>query len=236
MFRTPDERETFVRMLNRMRIAIEETKHKRDLDSNMKKLEVEASEKVLMEESNCLYKSEGPSETVGAVGSTLDSEPRKDSRVRFGQGENSVSVQILQPRDRPRPLSLSSLPENSSCEVDYSVKHRHFTFFVTTWNVGNAAPPSDLTLWLGQTGVHDFYVIGAQECKYNPSFHDDPNLPQNDAESETEVASPANENKTRRWKASRHNRSSSQSGGNRNNATRRLSMMTSDNSWLDGLW
>mgnify|MGYP002393544945 CR=1 FL=1 len=33
--------------------------------------------------------------------------------------------------------------------------------FVGTWNVGNSAPPGDLSPWL-QPGVHDVYAVGAQ--------------------------------------------------------------------------
>mgnify|MGYP001058381058 CR=1 FL=1 len=37
--------------------------------------------------------------------------------------------------------------------------------FVGTWNVGNSAPPGDLSPWL-QPGVHDVYAVGAQECDF----------------------------------------------------------------------
>jgi endonuclease/exonuclease/phosphatase family metal-dependent hydrolase len=39
--------------------------------------------------------------------------------------------------------------------------------FATTWNVGNAAPPRDLSAWI-PCGAYDIYCIGAQECKYTP--------------------------------------------------------------------
>lgn len=36
-----------------------------------------------------------------------------------------------------------------------------------TWNLGNAAPPSDLSPWLGSpSDTFDVVVIGAQECHY----------------------------------------------------------------------
>lgn len=39
---------------------------------------------------------------------------------------------------------------------------------VCTWNVGNAAPPADLSRWLGiSTDTFDIIVIGVQECVYS---------------------------------------------------------------------
>eukprot|EP00250_Pteridium_aquilinum_P010359 c19330_g1_i1 orf=434-2425(+) len=38
--------------------------------------------------------------------------------------------------------------------------------FVGTWNVGNARPADNLSLWLPTTSLHDIIAIGAQECDY----------------------------------------------------------------------
>lgn len=46
-----------------------------------------------------------------------------------------------------------------------------FKLRVCTWNVGNAAPPADLTTWLGldQGPSFDIIVVGAQEANYSSS-------------------------------------------------------------------
>lgn len=37
-----------------------------------------------------------------------------------------------------------------------------------TWNMGNSAPPEDLSAWLPKSGNYDLYAVGLQESKYAP--------------------------------------------------------------------
>eukprot|EP01006_Ploeotia_vitrea_P034919 TRINITY_DN65818_c10_g8_i2.p1 TRINITY_DN65818_c10_g8~~TRINITY_DN65818_c10_g8_i2.p1 ORF type:complete len:641 (-),score=352.78 TRINITY_DN65818_c10_g8_i2:101-2023(-) len=51
-------------------------------------------------------------------------------------------------------------------EYESEAKDRQVSVHVCTWNVGNTPPADDLSAWL-QPG-HDIYVVGSQECKYDP--------------------------------------------------------------------
>ncbi|KNC69777.1 hypothetical protein SARC_17704, partial [Sphaeroforma arctica JP610] len=41
-----------------------------------------------------------------------------------------------------------------------------FSVLVSTWNMGNAKPPRDLTDWLGGGKDYDIVAIGAQEADW----------------------------------------------------------------------
>jgi len=46
-------------------------------------------------------------------------------------------------------------------------KRSDLTIFATTWNVGNACPPENLSSWLGGATLCDVVAVGVQECTYN---------------------------------------------------------------------
>lgn len=43
----------------------------------------------------------------------------------------------------------------------------HVKIFLATFNVGNARPPDDLSVWLAHAGKADIVAVGAQECSYS---------------------------------------------------------------------
>eukprot|EP01097_Dermamoeba_algensis_P006470 TRINITY_DN4052_c0_g1_i1.p1 TRINITY_DN4052_c0_g1~~TRINITY_DN4052_c0_g1_i1.p1 ORF type:complete len:538 (-),score=127.80 TRINITY_DN4052_c0_g1_i1:506-2119(-) len=55
-------------------------------------------------------------------------------------------------------------------KINLTVKEKardKLKLFVTTWNVGNAPPQEDLSVWLPKKGDHvDLVVVGVQECNY----------------------------------------------------------------------
>ena len=61
----------------------------------------------------------------------------------------------------------SGLSENerSSVRALFSLES-NLTLFTTTWNVGNACPPSSIGSWLGHASMFDIVCVGVQECSY----------------------------------------------------------------------
>ncbi|KAF2076071.1 hypothetical protein CYY_002635 [Polysphondylium violaceum] len=45
--------------------------------------------------------------------------------------------------------------------------YQNLSFFVSTWNMGDAPPPSDLNSWIPKD-KYDLYILGVQECEYSP--------------------------------------------------------------------
>ena len=50
-------------------------------------------------------------------------------------------------------------------EVELSLSPENCRLLIVTWNVGNAAPPDDLSALFGRK-EYDLIVIGAQECEF----------------------------------------------------------------------
>ncbi len=44
---------------------------------------------------------------------------------------------------------------------------RKLLIYTGSWNVGNAAPPDDISAWVPKSG-YDIYALGSQECAYEP--------------------------------------------------------------------
>jgi hypothetical protein len=44
---------------------------------------------------------------------------------------------------------------------------RKLLIYSGSWNVGNAAPPDDISAWVPKSG-YDIYALGSQECAYEP--------------------------------------------------------------------
>lgn len=49
---------------------------------------------------------------------------------------------------------------------DEAARPEAVTVSLSTWNVGNAQPPSDLSSWIDKTRASDIVAIGTQECSY----------------------------------------------------------------------
>ena len=72
------------------------------------------------------------------------------------------------PREQENNTSL-----NTSQQVVQNNIHKllhqksDLNIFITTWNVGNTCPNSNVHSWLGGTDLCDMVVVGLQECSYN---------------------------------------------------------------------
>jgi hypothetical protein len=70
----------------------------------------------------------------------------------------------------PRTMQEKSLPSQQVIQKDiHRLLHQKsdLNIFVTTWNVGNTCPSSNLHSWLGGTDLCDIVVVGLQECSYS---------------------------------------------------------------------
>lgn len=94
-----------------------------------------------------------------------------DRGLHFQDGR-AVSV-ALGPEEQETVLQFNSrVGVEAFLDVLYNVKSKRLrrpdnvSMFLTTFNVGNAQPPDDLSPWLSQAASADIIAIGAQECSY----------------------------------------------------------------------
>lgn len=72
----------------------------------------------------------------------------------------------VEPSTREEILCILSDPSQSPSNP--FVYLEKISIFCTTWNVGNASPPDDLSPWIPLDRKFSIYIIGVQECNYSP--------------------------------------------------------------------
>mmetsp|Transcript_1378 Transcript_1378/g.2324 ORF Transcript_1378/g.2324 Transcript_1378/m.2324 type:complete len:619 (+) Transcript_1378:71-1927(+) len=94
----------------------------------------------------------------------------KDGNADKPRGQIRVKITYTQSEDN-LASSHSALAQQAFEELDMKEfkeskkEAKPLDIFVGTWNVGNAAPPSDLSAWIPKD-KYTLYAIGSQECKY----------------------------------------------------------------------
>ncbi|EGG17143.1 inositol 5-phosphatase [Cavenderia fasciculata] len=90
-------------------------------------------------------------------------------------GKKELLLSFLNPERRESLYELLWLSRGDRTKTVPSKEEKapfdKISLFITTWNVGDAQPSAEqLHHWIPNKNQHDIYVIGVQECDYQPSF------------------------------------------------------------------
>lgn len=94
----------------------------------------------------------------------------KDSRPDPKLGQIRLKINYVRGGDTSYQSKTESMLKFAAMDAQelkvIEEKKLRLECFVGTWNVGNAAPPADLSPWIPKDR-YEVYAIGAQECKYS---------------------------------------------------------------------